>query len=212
MTDAASGIVVVGLVGRIAAGKSTVARALAARGADVVDADALAHEALDEPAVRAAIGRRFGAAVVRDDGRVDRAALAAIVFGADAAAAAALRDLEALVHPRVRARIEAALARFPGAPRRDDGGRRVVVLDVPLLMQSGWDELCERLLLVACDEEVRRRRLADRGWTADHRDRRDAAWARAYRPPPPRKTAIVDASGDVAYIQAQIDRWWRALD
>lgn len=209
MTAAAPGIVVVGIVGRIAAGKSTVARALAARGADVIDADALAHAALDEPAVRAAVGRRFGAGVLRDDGRVDRTALAAIVFGADDAAAAALRDLEALVHPRVRARIEAALERLRGAAA--DAGPRVVVLDVPLLMQAGWDELCDRLLLVACDEEVRRQRLAARGWPAEHRDRRDAAWARAYRPPPPRKTTVVDASGDVAYIRSQIDRWWRTL-
>jgi dephospho-CoA kinase len=209
MTAVAPGIVVVGLVGRIASGKSTVARALAARGAEVIDADALAHEALDEPAVRAAVGRRFGAGVLRDDGRVNRAALAAVVFGGDAAAVAALRDLEALVHPRVRARIEAALERFRRAAT--GGGPRVVVLDVPLLMQAGWDELCDRLLLVACDEEVRRRRLAARGWTAEHRDRRDAAWARAFRPPPPRKTTVVDASGAVAYSLGQIDRWWQTL-
>lgn len=209
MTAATPGLVVVGIVGRIAAGKSTVARALAAHGADVIDADALAHEALDEPAVRAAIGRRFGAGVLRDDGRVDRAALAGIVFGADEAAAAALRDLEALVHPRVRARIEATLGRLRGAAA--GGSPRVVVLDVPLLMQAGWDALCDRLLLVACDEEVRRRRLAARGWSEAHRDRRDTAWERAYRPPPPGKTSVVDASGDVAYIHEQIGRWWHTL-
>lgn len=204
----ASAPVVVGLVGRIAAGKSTVARALGALGAEVLDADAFAHEALDEPAVRDAVVARFGTGVLRDGARVDRRALATVVFRGDGAA---LAELESIVHPRVRRRIDEALERVRTLPARDDGRRRVVVLDVPLLMQAGWDGICDRLLHVTCDETVRRRRIADRGWSNDERDRRDAAWNRGYRDPPAEKTAVVDASRDLAYIQEQIGRFWQAV-
>jgi dephospho-CoA kinase len=199
---------VIGLVGRIGAGKSTVARALAAHGAEVIDADAIAHAVLDEPAVRAAVAGLFGTGVVRADGSVDRRALAAVVFGPGAAATAGLETLEAIVHPRVRMRIEAALA---GPPDTAAGDRRIVVLDVPLLMQAGWDDLCDRLILVDCDESVRRSRLEGRGWSDAHRALRDAAWERRYRPPPAAKTSRVDASRDAAYIREQIATLWPTL-
>lgn len=203
-------LVVIGLVGRIASGKSTVARMLAARGARVLDADAIAHEVLDESETRSELARRFGAGVLRDDGRVDRSALATIVFGAGPESETALRDLEALVHPPVRERIATALARMR-AEAATTGHRRVVVLDVPLLVQAGWDDLCDRLVLVECDESVRRARMAARGWTVEHQERRDAAWSREYRPPPPWKTTVVDGTGDPAYIQGQIDGVWRSV-
>lgn len=199
---------VIGIVGRIGAGKSTVARALAAHGAEVIDADAMAHAVLDEPATRAAVVDRFGTGVARADGSVDRRALAAVVFGPGASSAAALEALESLVHPRVRVRIEAALA---GPPDTAAGDRRVVVLDVPLLMQARWDDLCDRLILVDCDESVRRSRLEGRGWSDVHRARRDAAWERKYRPPPAAKTSRVDASRDAAYIRDQIATLWPTL-
>ena len=74
-------MVVIGLIGKIAAGKSTVARMFAEHGAEVIDADALAREAFDEPAVRRAIVQRFGPAVVADDGSIRRDVLATRVFG-----------------------------------------------------------------------------------------------------------------------------------
>lgn len=208
MTDPAPETVVVGLVGRIGAGKSTVARVLAADfGAEVVDADAIAHAVLDEPATRDAVAARFGAGVLRADGRVDRSALAAIVFGLGDEAGEALADLEGLVHPRVRERIEGVLAGEPAATPTPVG-RRVIVLDVPLLMQAGWDDLCQRLIHVTCDEVIRRARLAARGWTAAHQARREAAWEQGFRLPPPAKTTCVDASRDVAYIRNQIAAAW----
>lgn len=211
MTASPPSLVVVGLVGRIAAGKSTVARALAARGAEVIDADRIAHDVLDEPDTRSAVVGRFGAGVLQADGRVDRAALARLVFGAGPEAGTALAALEALVHPRVRERIAAALDRIRDEPATAGDAPRVVVLDVPLLVQAGWDAWCDRIVLVECDEQVRRARMAARGWTTGHQAERDAAWARGYRPPPPSKTTTVDASGDAAYIHEQIDGVWRSM-
>jgi dephospho-CoA kinase len=204
-------MIVIGLVGRIGAGKSTVARMFAALGAEVVDADAVAHEVLDDPEVRAAVVARFGADVVDPAGRVSRAAVASRVFGPTPEHAAALADLEAIVHPSVRTRIAARLAALRAAEDAD-GRRRVAVLDVPLLVQSGWDAACDRLVVVVCDEPVRQARLAARGWRPEQIASRDRAWERhGGRPLPPAQAAPVDTSGDPAYTALAVERIWNAL-
>ncbi len=201
-------MIVVGIVGRIGAGKSTVARLLAARGAEVIDADRVAHAVLEEPEVRSEIAARFGAEVLDAAGAVRRPALAARVFGASPRHEADRADLERIVHPRVRRRIEDRLAAIRSAPRP---GATVVVLDVPLLMQAGWDHLCDWLVLVECDEHQRQRRLAARGWSEAERLARDQAWNRGYRPPAAEKTCRVDASVDEAYTARQVDGFWNTL-
>lgn len=205
-------MIVVGLVGRMAAGKSTVARMFAARGAHVVDADAIAHEVLDTAEVRRAVADRFGDRVLAADGRVDRRGLAAIVFAGDERAAGALADLESIVHPRVRARMEAALAAHRRA-EADGDGPRVVVLDVPLLVQAGWAEACDRIVVVECAEPVRRARLAARGLDAGQQAARDRAWDRGGDPrlAAPGKTSVVDASREETYTAAQVERVWTEL-
>ena len=204
-------MIVIGLVGRSGAGKSTVARMFAALGADVIDADAVAHEVLDDPEVRAAVVARFGAEVVDPAGRVARAALAARVFGPTPDHATALADLEAIVHPAVRTRIAARLAALRAA-EEVDGRRRVAVLDVPLLVQSGWDAACDRLVVVACTEQVRQTRLAARGWSPEQIASRDRAWERKGGSPLSlARAAPVDTSGDPAYTAVAVERIWNAL-
>lgn len=205
-------MLIVGLIGRIGAGKSTVARLLAERGADVIDADRIAHEELETEGVRAAVAARFGAGVVKSDGRIDRSAVAAAVFGPTSAHAAALRDLEAIVHPLVHRRIAESLDRLRREPA-PEGGRRVVVLDVPLLVRAGWAKRCDRLLVVECDEAERRRRLAARGWSPQQQVAREAAWNRGAAVPPEltSKMLRVDASADSAYTSRQIVSIWNDL-
>lgn len=194
---------VIGLVGRIGAGKSTVARRFAELGATVVDADRLAHEALAEPEVAAAVEARFGPGVRDASGRIDRPALAKLVFGGTPAHEAALADLESIVHPRVRRRIEGLLAANAAS---------AVVLDVPLLVQAGWADLCTDLVIVDCEESVRRGRLEARGWSVEQIAARDRAWDRGFVPPRPGPgTWSVDASGDPAYTRELVDHIWRAL-
>lgn len=205
-------MIVVGLVGKIGAGKSTVARRLAEHGAEVIDADRIARAVLDEPDARDEIVARFGPEVIGADGRVHRDSLASRVFGPTPAHAEALDALEAIVHPRVRARIEAALA--AARSREAAGGVPIVmVLDIPLLVQAGWAAECDRLIHVECEDAERRRRLAARNLTAAEQEARDAAWQRRFRPEqvPPFKTDTVDASGDLAYTLHHVDRVWQTL-
>ncbi len=200
-------MMVIGLVGRIGAGKSTVARLLADRGARVVDADALAHAVLDEPEVIRAVVARFGEGVADGAGGLRRSALAAMVFGPDATHAEALRDLESIVHPRVRGRIAAELAE-----RREGQPDGVVVLDVPLLVQAGWEEQCDLLLEIVCEDHVRHRRLEARGWKPAEIAARDRAWERRFvAPAGGRRVVRVDTSGDPAYTQSQVERIWNSL-
>lgn len=202
-------MIVVGLVGKIGAGKTTVARAMAELGAEVIDADGLAHDVLAEPAVVAEVVARFGADVLDAAGRIHRPFVAERVFGPTPAHDAALRDLEAIVHPRVRRRIDDRLAAIAAEQRA--GERAVVVLDVPLLMQAGWDTRCDRLVEVACDEAERGRRLDLRGWPEPQRLARERAWATGYRSPPAEKILAVDASKDTAYTAIQAEKIFAAL-
>ena len=203
-------MIVIGLVGRIAAGKSTVARMFAEHGAEVIDADALARSAFDEPPVRQAVIDRFGSAVVAEDGSLRRDRLAEQVFGPTADHAAALDALEAIVHPAVRRRIE---ARLDAIREREAAVPAIVVLDVPLLVQAGWASRCDLLVRVTCDEAVRAGRLAARGLSADQQHDRDAAWSRRFCEAdlPPEKTVTVDAGGDLAYTRSQVIRAWERV-
>jgi dephospho-CoA kinase len=178
----------IGLTGPIGCGKSTVAGWLALRGAVVVDADAVARAvtAPGEPAHEAVLAH-FGDAVRRADGTLDRAALARLVFED----AAALRDLEAIVHPGVRLRILAAL----GAA--DRAGAPAVVIEAIKLVEGGLAALCDEVWLVTCDPDVQRARLARRGMAAEDVERRIAAQGdivgRVSGLP---GVFVVDASGD----------------
>lgn len=145
-------MLVIGLTGGMGAGKSTVARLLAEHGAHVVDADAIAREVVEpgEPAL-AAIVEEFGEEVL-DDGALDRGALAAIVFSDRER----LATLEEITHPAIRGRIEARLA-----VHREADDDRVVVLDHPLLVETGLADELAVVVVVTAPEEERVRRLAE---------------------------------------------------
>ncbi|BDZ58184.1 dephospho-CoA kinase [Barrientosiimonas endolithica] len=138
----------VGLSGGIGSGKSTVSRLLVERGAVLVDSDAIAR-AVVEPGTEglALIRERFGDEVISDDGSLDRPALAATVFGDDAARA----DLNAIVHPRVA---QEAVRQVEAAP--DDA---IVVQDIPLLVELGREVDYHLAVIVAADPDVRLERL-----------------------------------------------------
>jgi dephospho-CoA kinase len=183
----------IGLTGPIGCGKSTVAGWLAARGAVAIDADALARAvtAPGEPGHDAVLGR-FGPRVRAADGTLDRAALARLVF----ADAAALADLEAIVHPAVRSRITAALQ------AADRGGAPAVVVEAIKLVHSGLADLCDEVWLVTCSPESQRERLAGRGMDPADAERRIAAQDGLAATARPRATRVLVTDGDPAAAEA----------
>ncbi len=195
-------MLIVGLTGNIAAGKSAVAAQLAARGATVIDADLLAREAVapGTPGL-AAIAARWGPAVLAADGTLDRAALRRVVF-ADPTERAAL---DAIVHPEVDRLRRAAITRARAAHAR------VVVCDIPLLFEVGLESAVDRIVLVDAPAEVRRARLVhDRGLGPAEADAMIAAQmpAAAKRP---RAHHIIDNDGTREALAAQVEALWRAF-
>jgi dephospho-CoA kinase len=190
---------VLGVLGGIASGKSEVARLLAGADGVVLDADRIAHAALESPELRAWLADRFGPALVAGE-RVDRAALGALVFPDPAARA----ELEARVHPLVRATLRegVAAARARGVPW--------VVLDVPLLLENEaahhLPELCDALVFVDADAKVREERArARRGWAAPELARREALQLplEAKRA---RADFVLANDGDLSELRAAVER------
>lgn len=188
---------VVGLIGAIGAGKSTAAKCFAARGGRVIDADGLGHEALRQPDIAAALVKRWGPGVAREDGSLDRREIGRIVF-ADPNERSAL---EATVFPFItgRTRDEISLA-------QTNPGVRFVVLDAAVLLEAGWGELVDALVYVDASRDVRLERLAARsGWGAAELDAREAAqWPAEAKKA--RATAVLVNDLGPAELQEGVDR------
>ncbi len=153
-----TGPFVVGLVGPAGSGKSAVARALAADGARVLDADRLGHEVTaSDPEVRSALSAEYGRDVYAADGTLDRRRVAAKVF----ADPEALRRLNLLVHPRIVTRLRALIA-----DSTREGFQGVLVVDAALLLDWGFERECDAVLAVVAPREQQLARLvATRGWS-----------------------------------------------
>ncbi len=162
----------IGLVGGVASGKSLVAKLLVERGAGLLDADRAGHAVLATDAtVQRALRERWGDEVFNADGSVNRKAIARRVFPPGDIGTADRRFLEDLMHPHIRQRLKAELARFASE------GRNVVVLDAALLFEAGWQRLCDMVVFVDSPRESRLQRAHSRGWTdADFAGREAAQW------------------------------------
>jgi dephospho-CoA kinase len=195
-----SGVLVVGLTGGIGAGKSTVAGMLAARGAHVIDVDALGRTVI-APGGRAtdAVVAEFGPGVRAADGGIDRAALAAIVFHDPEALARHL----AIVHPAIDEEIRAALAALPSDA--------VAVLDMAVLAESRLGQgQYTTVVVVEASAEVRVERAVARGMAAD-----DVRARMANQATDADRRAIADVvltnDGDRAALEDRVDAWWATL-
>jgi len=165
-SDAAGAVPVIGLAGGIGAGKSAVARALERLGCVVSDSDTEAKAMLDEPEVRGLLTTRWGGDILDTDGKVDRRAVARVVFSSEAERV----WLESVIHPRLHDR-RAELrkqAQADGAPG--------FVIDAPLLFEAGLDAECDAVIFVDCPREERLRRVREgRGWDDAELARREKA-------------------------------------
>jgi dephospho-CoA kinase len=183
----------IGLTGNIACGKSTVGRLLVARGAQYVDADRLVH-ALMEPDTpeNERIVARFGPEVRAADGRIDRTRLGGIVF----AEPAALRDLEAILHPGVRAEIRRRMAAST-AP--------ILVVDAIKLLESGLARETDAVWVVTCPRAEQVQRLVtERGLTAEQAEARISAQG-SQEEKARQATVVIDNGGTLAETERQVD-------
>lgn len=192
----------VGLTGNIGSGKSAVARLFAERGAAVIDADALARAATEDPAVLRELAATFGETIV-EDGKLARAQLAAVVFDNPEARA----ELNAIIHPWVGREREARTAEL--AARTPSTA--VIVHDVPLLFEVGLDAEMDKVIVVDAPLALRVARVMARsGLTEAEVRARDAAQlplAEKVR----RADFVIDNSESLESSAQQVETVWRAL-
>lgn len=190
-----------GLTGGIGSGKSTVTSMLEERGASIVDADRIVRS-LQEPGepVFDAMVEAFGPTIVADDGTLDRQAVADMVFGDDEA----LKTLNAIVHPAVG---DAIADRLVELAETDD----VVVLDIPLLVESGRDDMAA-VIVVDVDPDIAVARLVEhRGFTEeDARTRMSRQVSREDRLA--KADVVLDNSGSLDDLRRQVDDLWRRIE
>jgi dephospho-CoA kinase len=195
-------MLLVGLTGGIGSGKSTVASLLTGRGAAVIDADGISRQILEPGGIAyQPVVERFGARIVGAGGRIDRAELAAMVFGDPTA----LSDLNGLTHPAIGRVMAERMVELAAA-------NPVVVLDIPLLNIATKDRFqFGAIVVVDTPEEVAVSRLVDqRGFTeADARARVAAQITREERKA--LADVVIDNAGDRAALEAEVDRVWHWL-
>lgn len=188
----------IGLTGGIGAGKSTVSAGLAAKGAVVVDADAIVRE-LQQPGtvVFTEMVERFGPGIVAPDGELDRAAIAEVVFTDETA----LADLGAIVHPRVHEEIQRRLDELETTDH-------VVILDVPLLVESGWQGMRGTIVVDLHPDVAVQRLMEHRGFAED--DARNRIAKQASREE--RLAAadfVIDNHGLPHELEDEVERAWQ---
>lgn len=186
----------IGLTGNISTGKSTVARMLAEMGAEVIDADRVAHEVMraGTPA-HACIVEAFGPQVLAPGGEIDRARLGAIVF----ADPGSLARLESIVHPATLAVIDHRITATAA---------QVVVVEAIKLIEAGMADACASVWVTTCRQEQQVARIVQgRGSSQAEAEQRVRA-----QPPQGEKIAradvVVDTSGSLAWTRAQVQAAW----
>jgi dephospho-CoA kinase len=140
---------IIGILGGVGSGKSTVAAEFAKLGCAVIDADEIAHELLDEPVVKNKVVSFFGHVVLNRGGKINHRKLADIVF-ADGDKLAALNKI---IHPLVFKEVRKLIKKAKGQNKV-----KAIVLDMPLLMEVGWAKRCDKLIFVECKQRIRAKR------------------------------------------------------
>jgi dephospho-CoA kinase len=145
---------VIGILGGMCSGKSTVASELAKLGCAVIDADAISHQLIEEKDVLKKIVRVFGKEILDENGKIVRSALANRVFGDPKM----LAKLTGILHPLVMVRVEELIKQCQPQP-----AVRAIALDIPLLIEVGWEKRCDHLIFVDCAPPIRLERAKNKG-------------------------------------------------
>lgn len=197
-------MITLGLIGGIGSGKSTVAEMFRQFGAVVIDADSIGHRVLLFPEVKSELKSRWGDDVFGPDGELDRRKVAQIVFQPTESGRAELDYLQKLTHPLIGREIEKQIEQFGRS------GEKVVVLDIPLLLEAGWNADVHEIVFVDAPEEVRMARVRQRGWTPEEFKSREAAqWPVDAKKQ--RADRIIRNTGNLHDVLDQIGVIWQNL-
>jgi len=187
---------VIGLLGGIGSGKSLVAQLIAERGGFLISADPIAHEALHQLAIRDKVVARFGRKVLGEDGEIVRKKLAGPVFADESLR----RELESWVFPYVKGRVSEQIAQANA-----NSDVQFVILDAAVMLEAGWNNVCDRLVYVHAPRELRLARVAARGWSEEQvaeREKAQLPLAEKAR----RAVAAIDNAGSAERTADQIDQ------
>ncbi|MEX0678148.1 MAG: dephospho-CoA kinase [Pirellulales bacterium] len=196
---------IIGIAGGIASGKSFITGHLKRMGAAVVSADEAAHEVLELEEVKREAQQRWGDAIFGADGQIDRKALGQIVFAPPPDGPLEREFLERLTHPRIGEIIRRQIIELA-----EQGSAAAIVLDLPLLFESGWNKICDKIVFVDAPRRLRESRAKERGWSREEFARRETV---QQSPETKRELAdvVIDNSGSPESAQAQIERFWPSL-
>lgn len=158
---------ILGILGGIGSGKSTVTDMFAALGANTLDADSIAHELIEKEETKSTLQQWWGDEIFTAEGKVDRTKIAKKVFSD----AAELVRLNNLIHPEVRKRIEEDIGKFMEGNGKE---KKLLVLDVPLLASSTLRDFCDEIIFVSSDETLRQSRIQLRGWSNQDLKKRES--------------------------------------
>lgn len=196
---------VIGVCGGVASGKSVVTQQLAKLGAAVIHADQIGHAVLRDPEVIRLLLEHFGQEIRsrEEPNQLSRAAIAAIVFGASETAQAQRAFLESVTHPRIRQLIRQQLKQL----REQKNPPPAIVLDVPLLFESGWHTECDEIIFVQAPYAERLQRATERGWQIEQFHAREAAQLDLAEKEK-RSSVILDNTGTLDEFQNRISEWF----
>lgn len=156
----------IGILGGIGSGKSSLIREIKDFDLTILDADIVGHEVLNSPPIASQLAKTFGNDILEGD-NINRQKLGSLVFGNHSNQKRNLEALNAIVHPEIRRRLHRQIA---DAKQSSDA----VILDASLLLEGGWDEHCDFLIFVDTDLETRQQRVQrNRGWKSDELPKRE---------------------------------------
>jgi len=185
---------IVGIIGGIGSGKSTVSALFRQWGASVISADEIGHQVLRLLEVKKAAQQRWGLTIFGDDGEIDRRKLATIVFADERE----LAHLKSLTHPLITEEVRRQQKEY------EQSGVQLCLLDAPLLLESGLDHLVDRMIFVSAPMKERWNRVKNRGWSETEWKQREAAQF-SVDEKARRAHVILDNSGDVDHLKVQIE-------
>ena len=198
-------MIVVGLIGGVACGKSAVAQDFRKLGAGIVDGDEIGHQVLRQDNVKAELSSKWPD-VVDESGDLNRARIASYVFAKKSKAAAKNLDfLESVTHPEIEQRMAARIQRMA-----ESGRFRVVILDAAVMVKAGWHKMCQKIGYVDAPLDLRRKRAVLRGMTIDQFESRERAQTDVNAK---REIAdfVIDNSGPPQKTYLQVQKVWQSL-